>query len=118
VSKPWPWPADSNADRYKRVATAYRAALEAVDPDACTQLDEWAVEHGQGWIVPSPWPYADDDQLTYAEAAHACHIAPDTIYQWTRRGLRVTRTPAGPRITAGDLIEFQRVRRQRRRGSA
>lgn len=111
----WPWPADTVLDRCRRLLTAYREALLRADPSVCAQLDEWALEHGQTWVVPSAWPYADDELLTLTQAAQACHVQVTTVYRWHQRGLRYIDTPDGARVRAGDLIDFARARRLARR---
>lgn len=110
----WPWPADTTLDRSRRVAGIYRAALEAVEPSECAQLDVWAIAYGQGWVAPSAWPYGEDDLLTPQQVADACHIQLRTVYRWHLRGLRYTDTPDGIRIRGGDLTDWHRQRRQDR----
>lgn len=98
-------------DRSRRVAQAYRAALLDADPAAAERLDAWALDHGQSWVCPTEWPYQDDELLTFQQAADACHVERPTIYRWHQRGLPYTETVDGPRVKAGDLLEFERNRR-------
>jgi len=111
---PWPWPADTTLDRSRRLAVMALEALRVADPAAARRLAAWATDRGQGWIVPSPWPYTDDDLLTVEQAAEACHIEVRTVYRWHQRGLAYVDTPDGLRVRAGDLVTFQRTRRQAR----
>jgi hypothetical protein len=110
----WPWSADSPLDVARRTASAYRAALEALSPQRCAVLDTWHVAHGQGWVVPTPWPYADHELLTPQQLADACHIRLRTVYHWHRQGLPYTRTAQGIRIRVRDLFAWQQQRRQQR----
>lgn len=110
----WPWPADTPLDRARRVASTYRAALEAISPEQCASLDAWAEDHGQGWVAPSPWPYADEDLLTLQEVADACHVELRTVYRWHQRGLPYVATPNGLRVRALDLFRFEHARRAAR----
>jgi hypothetical protein len=110
----WPWPADTPLDRARRVATAAHAALQDADPAAAARLAAWAVEHGQGWLVPTPWPYDDDELITCEQVADACHIEVRTVYRWHQRGLPYVDTPDGIRVRAGDVPAFEKARRQAR----
>lgn len=107
----WPWPADSVLDRSRRVAQAYRGALLDADPVAAAGIDAWAAEHGQSWVTPTEWPYADDDLLTIGQAADACHVQRATIWRWHQRGLPYVDTVDGQRVKARDLLEYNRTRR-------
>ncbi len=112
---PWPWPADTPLDRARRLAGSYRSALGGADPLACARLDEWAVAHGQGWVVPASWPYGDDELITCQQVADLCHIELTTVYRWHQRGLRYTDTRDGIRVKVADLLAFEQQRRQERR---
>lgn len=112
---PWPWPADTVLDRARRVAGSYREALLRADPLACAQLDDWAKAHGQGWAVPSPWPYGDEELITRREVADLLHVDLRTVYVWHRRGLRYTDTADGVRVKVADLQDWLRQRRLARR---
>lgn len=111
----WPWPADSPLDRARRLLGSYRAALGKADPLACARIDEWALAHGQAWVVPAAWPYADDELITCQQVADLCHVEIRTVYHWHQRGLHYTRTPDGPRVRVADLLHFEQQRRLARR---
>jgi len=110
----WPWPADTPLDRARRVAAAYRAALETASPEECASLDAWARAHGQGWVAPSPWPYGDEDLLTPRQVAEACHVELRTVYRWHQRGLPYVDTPEGIRVRGLDLFRWECDRRASR----
>ncbi|HEX5522817.1 MAG TPA: hypothetical protein VFX53_05185 [Pedococcus sp.] len=114
VKRPWPWPADSPLDRSRRVASAYRAALEVANKEAAAHLDRWAIDHGQGWVAPSPWPYADDDLITCEQLADACHVEVRTVYRWHQRGLPYVDTADGVRVRVADFFTFYRSQRRAR----
>lgn len=80
----------------------------------CASLDAWAIQHGQAWVVPSAWPYDDDELITCAQVAELCHVKLRTVYTWHERGLPYVRTPEGIRVRVGDLKIWQRERRQAR----
>lgn len=111
---PWPWPADTPLDRARRVAQAYRHALNAAADEACAQLDKQMITLRQTWVVPSANVYEPDDLLTAELAADAANVEPRTIYAWRSSGLKVTSTPDGPRYRFGDLQEFRAERRRKR----
>lgn len=102
-------------ERARRVALTYRAALVGLHPDAAADIDDWAIQHGQSWVNPSEWPWADDDMLTLQEAADACQVERSTVYRWHQRGLPYTATPDGLRIRVRDLLDFEQQRRRARR---
>lgn len=113
-SDPWRWPADSPTDRARRVAQSYRAALLARLPDVCAALDREMVALGQGWVVPQVAQYQELDLLTVHEVADYCGVKLDTVYQWRRRGLRVTETADGDRYRVDHVLEYRRKVRLRR----
>lgn len=114
MTEPWPWPADTPLDRARRVAQSYREALLARVPDLCGQLDRRMVQLGQGWVAPQLDRYHELDLLTVLEAAEYCQVQVKTIYEWRRRGLRITDTPDGARYRVGHLREYRAQRRIRR----
>jgi hypothetical protein len=111
----WPWPADSPLDRARRVARSYRELLLAQLPDACRALDEEMIRRGQGWVLPQVDQYDPSELLTADEAALFCNVEKKTLYEWRRRGLKITATPDGTRYKVADLVEYQALRRTRRR---
>jgi hypothetical protein len=68
----WPYAGDSPVARARRIARAYRAQLEHLDPDGCIVLDRQFVGWGEKWMVSRPVTYALDDWLTPAEVADFC----------------------------------------------
>lgn len=112
----WPWPADTVLDRSRRLLQSYRAALGESAPLVRERLDTWAVEHGEGWVVPSPLVFLADDLLTVDEVATYASVKRRTVYRWHELGLPWTHTPDGIRVRAGDLLTWERERRQRRIG--
>jgi hypothetical protein len=93
MTAPWPWPADTTADRARTIARAYRAELAAHAPHVCAALDQRATEFGETWVV-EPDPLPDDEPLPAATIAAALGVRPATIRQWTHRGI-VPRRPGG-----------------------
>jgi len=119
VSDPWPWPADSPTDRARRVAQSYREALRMHCPELCARIDDRMVSVGQTWVRPRVDRYHVNDLLTAHEAAEYCDVKTDTIYQWKRRGLKVTETVDGDRFQPAHLLDYQAgLRRKRLRGCA
>lgn len=111
----WPWPADTLAERYQRVARSYREVLLARLPDACRALDERMIERGQHWIRPAQVGEVDlDELLTTREAAQFCQVQPTTLPQWRRRGLVATETDLGVRYRVRHLLDFRASQRLRR----
>lgn len=110
----WPWPADTPLDRARRLLQSYRAALADVAPNAVTSLDLWALEHGQGWVIGQRWEVDEDELLTLDEVADLAQVQLATVYRWHQRGLEYTRTVDGLRVRVGDLLRWERERRQRR----
>ncbi|AEA27897.1 hypothetical protein Psed_5770 [Pseudonocardia dioxanivorans CB1190] len=114
---PWPWPADTQLDRARRVARDYREALAQVAPTLAARLDDITARRGQGWIAARPVAHDPDDLLTVEEVAEFCQVAVRTVTTW-----RLERTPPLPgkrtadgiRIRFGDLVAWQAARRRRR----
>lgn len=116
--QPWPWPADTPLERVKRLAKAYRDALVDLGPAMAEFLDEWAVQHGEAWVVGGELAdYDDDDLLTFDEVAVWAGVKLPTVYQWHYRGLPVTPTVDGKRVRKGDLVAWERDRRVARLAS-
>ena len=110
----WPWPADSPLDISRRVAWSYREALLTSDPDGCQALDETMVKRGQRWVIPKVDQFDSEDLLTVLEAADYCDVQVKTIYEWRRRGLKITKTVDGIRYKVADLREYKASRRRAR----
>jgi hypothetical protein len=85
----WPYPGDSPLARARRVAHAYRAALEHTDPDACAALDQQMTRWGQAWVAPRPELHDLDDWIGPAEAADLAAVGTAQLRVWRHRG-RIT----------------------------
>lgn len=115
----WPYPGDGPAARARRVAHAYRAALETQAPDACRTLDEQMRRFGQQWVVPDVLIIDDEDEwLPPSRAADLACVEADAIRQMRRRGvLKGRRDPAGNwQYRAGDIVDVFLRPRGRTRG--
>lgn len=110
----WPYPADTVLDRARRVAHAYRHALQQLDPERCQALDAQMAALGQPWVAPTLSTHEPDDLLTAALAADEMGVVIRTIYTWREDGLRVTPTADGPRYRVGDLHDYRAEKRRRR----
>lgn len=65
-------------------------------------------------MVPSAWPYDDDELISCAEVGELCHVKQRTVYVWHGRGLPYVHTVDGIRVRVGDLKRWLRERRQAR----
>lgn len=116
---PWPWPADTQLERARRVARAYRDVVAKLAPNVVAQLDAAMAERGQGWVDARPLAHDLDDLLTVEEAAEFSQVRPRTITTWRLERtppLPARHTPDGIRIRFGDLVAWQAGRRRRRTG--
>lgn len=82
----WPYPGDSPLARARRLAGAYRAALQTANPAACTDLDNLAQRWGETWLAPTPARHNLDDWLSPADAADLAAVTTNTLRQWRHRG--------------------------------
>ncbi|BDB62370.1 helix-turn-helix transcriptional regulator [Rhodococcus sp. RDE2] len=113
---PWPWPADTQLDRARRIAQTYREALLELDAGKCIALDERSRALGQGWVVPELVTISMDDLLTAAEASALAGVTAQVIYQWAHRGHlpRCAALDGSTRYRAGDVLDHvARTRRKR-----
>jgi len=85
MTDPWPWPADTQLDRARRIAQSYRDALAEVAPEYCSQLDDRARKFGQEWVAPELVTVDVDDLLPAADVAKLVGVQRQTIYQWAHR---------------------------------
>lgn len=83
----WPYPGDSPNARIRRVAHAYRAALERYAPRACAEIDALMRRLGQQWVVPGVLTHEPEEWVTPAEAADILCCDVDAIRQMRRRGV-------------------------------
>lgn len=65
----WPYKGDLPIARARRVAMAYRARLEKIDPAGCDELDRLFSSWGERWMLSRPVTYDLDDWLEPAQAA-------------------------------------------------
>jgi hypothetical protein len=80
----WPWPAETDLDRARRIAVAYRQHLHTAAPRVCAGLDEMVVRWGETWVAPE-LVYTDPEQaITTAEAADLVGVTPEMVRHWAR----------------------------------
>ncbi|WP_378736016.1 hypothetical protein [Nocardia brasiliensis] len=96
TNDPWPFPRDTALQRARKIAGSYRAALHAVAPERCAELDRRAIELGQGWVAPVELPthlveHALDAELSATDIEHFWRIPASTIRTWAHRGLITSR---------------------------
>lgn len=112
----WPYPADSPTARARRIAQAYREALNVARPDLCAQLDAAMNGYGETWIAPAPVIHDLDDWLTPAEAADIAAIGVDGIRALRHRDrLQGTLTSDGWRYRYRDVLDAMTIKRRRSR---
>lgn len=97
----------SHLDWARDIARAYRAALRAVAPDKCAELDELARKRGQRWIAPIFVPpgaldEAMDKQLSAVQIEQLLGIPASTIRSWARASRRDPDDPAKPLLPHHD----------------
>jgi hypothetical protein len=112
--KGWPYAADTTLDRARRVAQAFRHALEKAAPAECARLDAQMAAVGQTWVLPAVSTHEPMDLLTADLAAEEMRVARRTIYAWREKGLPVVETPDGPRYRVADLHDYLTAQRRRR----
>lgn len=78
----WPFPGDTEAQRARTIAQAYRRELYTAAPELCRVLDERMRIFGQLWILGEELDAPDDRAVTTAEAAILVSVRPETIRQW------------------------------------
>jgi hypothetical protein len=84
---PWPWGVETELQKARRVAVAYRQHLRAANPTICDALDATLLDLGQVWIVPRPVVWDDTDAITTGEAAELVGKTPADIRRWASDGL-------------------------------
>jgi hypothetical protein len=121
----WPWPGDSREDRARRVAISYREFIYLVftgvitaDPlSSLRDLDDRWMGLGQTWIKPSESPLRLDDWLTAESMGDLLSIPAKWVYNWGMRGqIRVSRLDGRNVYNVGDVVEYERSRRVKRKG--
>lgn len=63
----WPWPGDAPVVRARKIAWAYRAALEEIAPDKVAELDARFRQWGERW--PAPVRHYEPHEMVTAEEA-------------------------------------------------
>jgi hypothetical protein len=113
---PWPFPADTAVERARRIAQSYRHALMSFDADLCRQLDEKAVELGQGWVRPLETDLADlDEALTAEQIGAILGVSPRTVRMWGYRGhIERLDDDGKPRFRFRDVLDYLARTRQKR----
>lgn len=96
------------------MARDYRRALWILAPAVCAAMDAEYVRLGQGWVCPRPAPFEPHDLLTLALVVDHFCVSPSTVDRWRSQGLRVVRTPDGPRYVFADVEAFLARRREAR----
>ena len=117
MTDPWPWPADTQLDRARRIAQSYREVLAAIAPDRCAQLDDRARACGQDWVTPQLVTVDVDELLPAGEVAKLAGVQRQTIYQWANRGFIPTHHPPNStraRYRVGDVLNHVAATRRRR----
>lgn len=113
---PWPFPADTQLERARRILQSYRAALLSVDPEHCRLLDQRAVQLGQGWVKPMESDVVDlDEALTAEQIGELLSVAPRTVRMWGYRGHVERLDDDGkPRYRFRDVLDYLARTRQNR----
>lgn len=112
----WPFPADTQLERARRIAQSYRSALKSADPDTCRLLDERAVQLGQGWVMPIESDVVDlDEALTAEQIGELLSVDPRTVRMWGYRGHIERLDDNGrPRYRFRDVLDYLARTRQNR----
>lgn len=79
---PWPWGPETELQKARRIAIAYRNHFHTANPTVCDVLDAAMVEHGQTWLLPRPVLYDDTDAVTTAVAAELVGRSAAVIRRW------------------------------------
>lgn len=117
TADPWPWPANNQLDRARRIAQSYREALLELDAARCMDLDERARALGQGWVVPELVTIDENEMLSATAAAALVGVNRSTLYRWVEAGhvSVVYRTnKQRPLFRAGDVLARAAAQRRRR----
>lgn len=117
MSDLWPWPADTQLDRARRIAQSYRDALAQAAPEHCARLDDKARQFGQDWVAPDLVTVDVDELLPAAEVAKLVGVQRQTIYQWAhRKCIPAHRDPHSgqARYRVGDVFDHIAATRRRR----
>ncbi|WP_159840190.1 hypothetical protein [Nocardia sp. CY41] len=112
----WPFPADTALERARRIAHSYRHALMSVAPELCRQLDDKAVELGQGWVRPFETDLVDLDEALTAEAiGEILSVSARTVRLWGYRGhIERLGEEGRPLYRFSDVLDYLARTRQKR----
>lgn len=111
MAKPQPWPFEVERGNptaiARRIAQAYREALNLANPTLCSQVDDMARLYGQDWAIGGI-AYDDDELVTITEAARILCISGQTVRRHIRFGRLVNRAGVGETILVrvGDLRQL------------
>lgn len=105
----WPIPGDSELDRARAVARAYRAVLERECPEGCVALDDQFREAGERWVVPEILHVDLDGFLPAPAMAEFLHVDKQVVYQWAYRGhlTRHLNTHGKVEYSIREAVEYQ-----------
>lgn len=131
MPRPFAMLGDTDLQRARGVARAYRQHLRTANRVLADALDDAVVAAGEGWwLVEHEITVEPDDLVSTAAAAELANVGQGTIRQWRKRGYMdrhgqhqrlepKTRDHRGwPLFLAADILEIAaatRRRRQRRR---
>lgn len=82
----WPYPGDAPVVVARKVALAYRGALEQVAPSVASDLDARMAAMGQTWVRPRVLTFELDALVGRTDAADVASVPPKVIDQWRSRG--------------------------------
>lgn len=105
---PWPFPADSPTVRARKIALSYRGWVWNLDQERCRELDERAVQLGQGWVRPLESEVVDIDELLSADQiGELLTIDPRTVRMWSYRGhIERLGDDGAPRYRFRDVLDY------------
>jgi hypothetical protein len=131
MPRPFAQLGDTELQRARGVARAYRQHLRTANPRVCTALDDAVVAAGEGWwLVEQEITIEPDDLVSTAGAAELASVGQGTIRQWRKRGFvdrhghhrrlePKTRDHRGwPMFLAADILEIAAATRRRRQRHA
>lgn len=82
----WPFPGDSALARARRIALAYRAALQDLDLGKSHDMDHLFRRWGETWTAPRLIVWNDDDELRAEDAAEVLCTTSNAIGNLRRSG--------------------------------
>ncbi len=113
----WPFPGEAPVARARRVALAYRSALQQHAPDVAASIDDIMSRWGETWATPRVITYGPDSMLSATEAGDVLCISAAAVHnlrragrlagikdasgRWHYRASNVTRLSAEPRRRSG-----------------